>query len=556
MYYTKYRPQTFTEISQPNEVSVAIAKQLTTGKTAHAYLFIGSRGTGKTTTARVLAKALNCTNLLKTGDPCCKCPNCIEMQNGSFIDLIEIDAASNRGIDDIRALREKVKLTPVNGLKKIYIIDEVHMLTTEAFNALLKTLEEPPKHAVFILCTTEEHKVPDTIKSRCQVFKFKRATIAQLVTKMELICKAEGIQVVKTEEELAQLKGKEKILLSQLTSIARIARGGFRDAETMLEQAVEGGIKDFFSTATTIGLFTESIITKDTKGALSLLNSLTEQGIDLTSWTSDLLFYLRSLLFTKSGIQQESFDQELAKKQANSLTPARLVEMLETFAEAQSRIKSYPIHELPLEIAVARLCSDFKEEESTKTKQTDKPSPKAKGAPEQVEDNDDEDNGKGISVEFLRTSANKKGEALSDEIQAVDDNLQAENSGVVDEVSHKWEEIVNSASLINNSISALLKSCKPINYDSGELILEVVYKFHKERLENSKNKALVEEVVKAHFSRIKGIRCVLSSVKPETKNKFEVGELTDMNISPVVGTSINNVSPENLVNIFDGGLPM
>ncbi|HSX39613.1 MAG TPA: DNA polymerase III subunit gamma/tau, partial [Candidatus Saccharimonadales bacterium] len=171
MFYTKYRPQIFTEISQPNAAADALMNEVATNKLSHAYLFIGPRGTGKTTTARILAKAANCTDLQKNGDPCNKCPNCKAIQNGNFMDLIEIDAASNRGIDDIRDLKDKIKLAPSTGSKKVYIIDEVHMLTTEAFNALLKTLEEPPKNVVFVLCTTEAHKVPDTIKSRCQVFK-------------------------------------------------------------------------------------------------------------------------------------------------------------------------------------------------------------------------------------------------------------------------------------------------------------------------------------------------------------------------------------------------
>jgi len=160
MFYRTYRPQKFSEISKPNEIAETLQTQLRAGKTAQAYLFTGSRGTGKTTTARILAKALNCKKLDKNGDPCDACESCLAIKEGNYLDLIEIDAASNRGIDDIRDLKDKVKLAPALGKRKIYIIDEVHMLTNEAFNALLKTLEEPPKHATFILCTTELHKVP------------------------------------------------------------------------------------------------------------------------------------------------------------------------------------------------------------------------------------------------------------------------------------------------------------------------------------------------------------------------------------------------------------
>ena len=185
MFYRKYRPQKFSEISKPNDAAAALSNQITSNKTGHAYLFIGPRGTGKTTTARIFTKALNCKHLSKEGDPCDKCDSCKAITEGRFLDLIEIDAASNRGIDDIRELKDKINLTPVSAKYKVYVVDEVHMLTMEAFNALLKTLEEPPRHAVFILCTTESHKVPDTIKSRCQVFKFKRASIKQLVERLK-----------------------------------------------------------------------------------------------------------------------------------------------------------------------------------------------------------------------------------------------------------------------------------------------------------------------------------------------------------------------------------
>jgi DNA polymerase-3 subunit gamma/tau len=301
MYYTRYRPQKFSEISQPNETVDSLLKQLKTGKTSHAYLFIGPRGTGKTSVARLLAKALNCSHLSDDGDPCTTCDNCLAIQSSSFVDLLEIDAASNRGIDDIRALREKVKLLPVMGKRKIYIIDEVHMLTTEAFNALLKTLEEPPKHVVFVLCTTEEHKVPETIKSRCLVHKFRKATLAQLVTKLKFICDSEGVAVFKTQAEFDKSKKTKKLLESQLESIAKAARGGFRDAETLLEQAVEGGMHTA-SDELTVAAIAESLVAQDLSSALTSLKELTQLGVDLSAYTGELLYYFRALLFKKAGV--------------------------------------------------------------------------------------------------------------------------------------------------------------------------------------------------------------------------------------------------------------
>ena len=228
MFYTKYRPQKFEDLVGVAVVQAGLKQSLAKRRVGHAYLFCGPRGTGKTTTARILAKALNCEQVDSkdwVGEPCGKCAPCRAISEGRFLDLIEIDGASNRGIDDIRSLREKIKLSPTLGRKKVYVIDEVHMLTREAFNALLKTLEEPPSHAVFILCTTEPKKIPETVRSRCQIFEFRRARTRDIKEKLKRICVAEGAKI--SDEDLVE--------------IARAARGGFRDAETILEQVIVGG---------------------------------------------------------------------------------------------------------------------------------------------------------------------------------------------------------------------------------------------------------------------------------------------------------------------------
>ncbi len=283
MLYRVYRPQKFSELVGLDTTKKTLLNQVREGKVGHAYLFAGPRGTGKTTTARILAKAINCEKP-KAGEPCGKCPPCRQIQDGRFVDLIEIDAASNRGIDDIRALREKVRLAPSHGHFKVYIVDEAHMLTPEAFNALLKTLEEPPSHVVFVLATTEPHKLPDTIRSRCQRFNFERASVSLIVDKLESIAKKEKV----------------KISAEDLEQIAKAAGGGFRDAETLLEQVLTGGQKvdDLIGAArlSDLGNFFNYLIEGNTSQALFLVNSLYNKGVEMENLAITILEYLQSRL--------------------------------------------------------------------------------------------------------------------------------------------------------------------------------------------------------------------------------------------------------------------
>ena len=540
MFYTKYRPQKFSEISQPNDVATALANQVRSKKVSHAYLFIGPRGVGKTTTARILAKALNCENLSKTGDPCDKCDACEAIKLGNFLDLIEIDAASNRGIDDIRDLKDKIRLAPSLGKQKVYIIDEVHMLTTEAFNALLKTLEEPPAHATFILCTTEEHKVPDTIKSRCQVFKFKRATVEQIVTKLTEICAKEKI--------------KAKIKKEDLEKIARASLGGFRDAETLLQQVVEGelDIDSFVGVNSTqeFVTFVDSIFMKNTSAAIRQVNKLYEDGIDLHTWSLELLKYLRDLLFISADAHEGLVDVSndvLAdmKVQAAKLNSQKVVEMIEAFSKATNEIKLSSIAQLPLELAIVTLCEGGGLHEA----------PVKAGEPVGLAGGGGKTGGSksggmgrsGAGMVRISSSTLKISKAAKETKKS-----KSKLSVKFEDIQSAWQDVLKGVINHNHGVQALLKATKPIEISGSSLVIEVFYKFHKERLESVRNRQIVEDVLSEIFGEPISLQLKLSSERPQPKSKYETGELTDMNIK--VASDIS--SSDSILDVFDGNLPL
>ena len=290
--YRQWRPQNFDTLVGQQPVKQALSNALNSGRIAHAYLFAGPRGTGKTSTARILAKALNCEHG-PTASPCGECDNCRRIAEGSSMDVFEIDAASNRGIDEIKALRDQLAFTPVDCRYKVYIIDEVHMLTTEAFNALLKTLEEPPSHVIFILATTDPHKIPATIHSRCQRFDFRRVTVEEIVQHLAMVAKGSGLEA---DEEALRL-------------IAIQSEGGMRDALSLLDQC--GVMAKSISVATVrevLGIvgrealrqMVAAIGKQDVPQALAQLNGLLEQGKDVRQIIQELVEYLRALLLFKA----------------------------------------------------------------------------------------------------------------------------------------------------------------------------------------------------------------------------------------------------------------
>lgn len=359
--YRKHRPDSFDGIVGQDMVIRTLKNQIKNGQIAHAYLFCGPRGTGKTSTAKVFSKAINCENIKEDG-PCGVCDVCESMASGSNMDIIEIDAASNNSVDDVRDLREKVKFPPTKGSYKVYIIDEVHMLSQGAFNALLKTLEEPPKHVVFILATTEPHKLPATILSRCQRFDFKRIGQGTIVEWIRSIAQKEGLDI----EE------------SALYSIARQAEGGARDALSLLDQSMglygkkisNEGILSILGTASQDFLFTtvDDLIAGRVQGLLEAINKLVDNGKDLSVFVKGLNGHLRDMLVAKlcdkpsDLIDRESSELDRLINQAQGASETRLVRAVEILSELLAYIKNSSQPRILLELALIKICRPSQED--------------------------------------------------------------------------------------------------------------------------------------------------------------------------------------------------
>ncbi len=351
--YRRWRSQTFDEVVGQEHVTQTLRNALRDGRMTHAYLFTGPRGTGKTSTARLLAKAVNCENPDLSQRPCNACAICQAITGGALLDLIEIDAASNRGIDEIRDLRDKVHFSPSQARFKVYVIDEVHMLTPEAFNALLKTLEEPPPHVIFVLATTEPHKIPDTVLSRCQRFDFRRIPTYRIVERLSYILEQEG----RAAEPAA------------LEMIARSAEGGMRDAISLMDQLLSYGgdvlteqqvqaVRGTIS-GQAISQLVDYLAAGDAAGGLGLINQMAEKGIDLRQLALQLVAYLRTVLVSRVGGQQakailvDLSETQLAavQAQAQQMDAAALTAAVRLLNQASQEMRDAAQPQLALELA-------------------------------------------------------------------------------------------------------------------------------------------------------------------------------------------------------------
>ena len=484
VFYRKYRPQKIEDLDNES-VRKTLYSIFSKGSFAHAFLFTGPKGLGKTSTARIVAKIINCekhTDLKgerseKEIEPCNKCKQCLSITNGNNLDVLEIDGASNRGIDEIRDLKEKINLAPFNASKKVYIIDEVHMLTTEAFNALLKTLEEPPSHAVFILCTTEQHKVPATIASRCFKINFTRATDAELVHSLQ--------RIIKTEE----IKADKEALLE----IAKLSDGSFRDGAKLLEEvAIFAGTKNITADlvnekynnsgmADNISKMLEALIQKDTKKGIAICKELVNQGMDFKYFIEELMGKLHLMLLQIVGV--EKADKEVG------LELLEIRKLFQLLTAAYLETKTAVLSQMPLEIVVLEWAGKSDAVDGSQSR-----------AAQDVRQDPIQSQNSSRSLNESRQSTpknNQIAEKPTFNSFAGGSTPAIANTGVKNSVLN---DLIDEVKIQNPLVAGLLRSCSAEAVQDGKLNIIASSKFHKEKLEEAKAMKILTDSASKIFS--------------------------------------------------------
>jgi DNA polymerase-3 subunit gamma/tau len=507
--YRKWRPRTFDQVVGQEHVVRTLRNALASGRIHHAYLFAGPRGTGKTTTARLLAKAVNCL-APENERPCNECTICQAVNEGRLLDLIEIDAASNTGVDDVRELRERVGFRPNEGRYKVYVIDEVHMLSTSAFNALLKTLEEPPPHAIFVLATTESHKIPPTVISRCQRFNFRRIPVSEVVARLEWMTEQEQIPV---EQEA-------------LTIIARQATGSMRDAESLLDQLAsysEGGItveevRAALGTGTSEAIIqvADALVKGDVAQGLDVINVAVDEGADPRQFARQMVEHLRTLLLIRlrSGAVQTFVSEDLRPRleaQADAFSPRDLARAVRLFNQAAVEAKGGWQPQLPLELALieATLAPEIDGAVSgprnpSVATSARPPSPVHRSPPPSPSSP--------ASTTLSRPAAVSSARPVR-EPESVYHSVPgggAAESFTPEILRERWEEFLNALRPRNLSLEALMRSCRPLAVDGDIVVLGFDYDFHRGKVEEERNRSDVEDVLSNLMGRRYRVRCVLA----------------------------------------------
>ena len=531
--YRKWRPQTFAEIRGQGPIVKTLQNALEQDRVAHAYLFAGPRGTGKTSTAKILAKSLNCAEGV-TPFPCGECESCKKTKSGYAIDVIEIDAASNRGIDEIRDLREKVKFLPSEGRYKVYIIDEVHMLTTEAFNALLKTLEEPPAHVVFILATTELHKIPATILSRCQCFEFKPISLQDIRDSLSDVAKEESLEIA----------------ASALNLIARNAQGGLRDALSLLDQVISfrGKKIEAEDVEAILGLANqesllrlgEILLEKAPEKVVELVQQLTDEGRELQQFVKGAVGHFRNLLLFKVcaepdvllGLSPEETEQ--LRSQALRYRKGDLIKVIETLSACEKEMKWAFQARWNLEVALIKLTDTTEQDRFLELVEKVKKLEEVLAGVGQLKVAQE----KGSVVEkankIIKKSKGRETSLKTEDTKIVEEQpmvisqVNSEPSATLEEVEDIWPVILEKLKKQKRTFHAYLLEGKLQEIQGDKIVLAFSKKFvfHKENAEKQEVKELVEKILKQVTQKDLKVKCVLEDKQELLANPLEL-QLTD-----------------------------
>lgn len=505
--YNKWRPQKWDEVVGQQHIIQTLRNAVVGERVAHAYLFAGPRGTGKTTAARLLAKAVNCLNSDPAARPCNECAHCVAVNEGRFLDLIEIDAASNTSVEDVRDLRDKINFTPNQGHYKVYIIDEVHMLSTAAFNALLKTLEEPPPHAIFILATTEIHKIPATVLSRCQRHEFRRVPVDDIVGQLKRIVDSEKL---KAEPEA-------------LTLIARQSAGGMRDAISLLDQMASTGkeitlglTQTVLGTATnqTVIALVGAVLEHAPSAGMDALHTALDAGSDPRLLARQVVDYLRALLLIQMGnisrIDLAADTRQQAEKHARAFTPVDVLHMIKSFNAAAVDLRGGWQPSLPLELALAETM-EMPPAASLQKPPAEKPADMAK--PEKPADKPADRPAYRPADKPSDRPVDRPAPHQVAEKPAQETAPQAGEAGItLPQVLKDWKQ-VGALVKSNMSLSALLNSCRLLEVKNNTLTLGFSSEILRAKADTPEQIALIRKAIIEVLGVELAIRCVVTSGK-------------------------------------------